>query len=165
MIKAFILVSSILFTTGCSTKTLHPAMKLTLVDKTTKKAITNAINTKGITLNQKSQIILEKVVRKEVISPSGVHYISSVLAVSAKGYTPQWCLCQRLNTSNRECSERVLELRPQKKSQKDMTEKMLKVWLKSKEKEIIAFKKIYKIPYKTTKIPIFCLEDPLFIKK
>ena len=46
-----------------------------------------------------------------------------------------------------------------------MTEKMLKVWLKSKEKEIIAFKKIYKIPYKTTKIPIFCLEDPLFIKK
>ena len=49
MIKAFILVSSILFTTGCSTKTLHPAMKLTLVDKTTRKAITNAINTKGIT--------------------------------------------------------------------------------------------------------------------
>jgi hypothetical protein len=73
MIQNIFILSTILLTTGCATRILTPEMELTLIDKVTKKPITQAINTANVSLNKKSQIILKKIVNTQLPAPSAVY--------------------------------------------------------------------------------------------
>lgn len=163
MKKTIRMLSIILLITGCSSKILKPAMELTLVDKVSNKPITQAINTEHISLNKTSKIVLNEVIRKKLPAPSGVHYISRTIGISAKGYKPQYCLCTLLNTYDRECKAREVKFTRQEVPI-EMSQEELSLWLKSQDKYINALHKVFREFDYPKQVPVFCSEDTLFIK-
>ena len=69
-----------------------------------------------------------------------------------------------LNTSDRECKAREVKFSRQE-TPSEISQKELTLWLKNQDKSINSLHKVYREFDYPKQVPVFCSEDPLFIKR
>ena len=135
-------------------------MELILMDKQTNYKLWGVPTSENIESLGGGILNIPAITKKVIPSPSGVHYISRVVAIAPKGYEPQWCACDILNSNNAGCKKRFVRFRHQRKEFKNFSVKELQTWLESKEKTIYPTlqDKRGKEPF-NGEISIFCSGD------